>query len=392
MALALLLHDIQHIAYAYSLDHIISPVSFLEGVANASPMRRFLVLIICGMIAALGWSGLYRYGKPLVSIAQSIKTLDKMPFIETVINALLQIITVALGSPLGREVAPREIGALFAGWLGRLANLPPERLRILIACGAGGGLAAVYNVPIGGTLFVLEGLLKTWDWRILLPALATATIAVLVSWWGLGNVPQYDLSGLSVNASIICWSIVVSPLFGVAGYWYARIANNARAAAPQNGRLIVYCMLNFIAIGILAIYFPALLGNGKSAIRVEFNAAANLGLSFILLLFRVLTTWSSFRAGAVGGILTPSMANGALLGGFLGCLWSLFWPASPPGAFALVGAAAFLAAGQRLPITAIILCFEFTRIDFGFTIPITMAVCGAVALCHLCIRWEERPK
>jgi H+/Cl- antiporter ClcA len=116
MLLALLLHGIQHLAYGYSVTHAISSESFLEGVTDASPERRVLVLMMCGLVAGFGWWLLYRFGRPLVSIRQAVKSDDpRMPVLSTTVHALLQIVTVALGSPLGREVAPREIGSALAG-------------------------------------------------------------------------------------------------------------------------------------------------------------------------------------------------------------------------------------------------------------------------------------
>jgi H+/Cl- antiporter ClcA len=148
MLLALLLHWIQHIAFDYSVTHVISSESFLEGVSAASPGRRVLVMVICGLVAGLGWGALYRFGRPLVSIKKAVKSNDpRMPVVSTVVHALLQIVTVALGSPLGREVAPREIGSVWAGWLSHRAGLSVAESRIMVACGAGAGLAAVYNVP-----------------------------------------------------------------------------------------------------------------------------------------------------------------------------------------------------------------------------------------------------
>src|ERR1700676_3634540 len=108
----------------------------------------------------------------LVSIKKAVDSpASRMPFAATTVHALLQIVTVALGSPLGREVAPREIGAALAGWLSDRAGLAAEDSRIMVACGAGAGLAAVYNVPIGGALFALEVLLGTFDLSAVIIAL-----------------------------------------------------------------------------------------------------------------------------------------------------------------------------------------------------------------------------
>lgn len=126
-----------------------------------------------------------------------------MPFLATLTHVILQIVTVGLGSPLGREVVPRELGAALATKLCTRANLTPECTRIMIACGTGAGLAAVYNVPLGGTLFTLEVLLGTFSLPAAVAALATCVIATLVAWLGLGNGLQYSVPPLAVSPSII---------------------------------------------------------------------------------------------------------------------------------------------------------------------------------------------
>ncbi|MDI1353063.1 MAG: chloride channel protein [bacterium] len=383
MFLVLLLHFIQHLAYGYSPHLVISHESFLEGVIASTPERRVIILTLCGFIAGFGWWTLHRFGKPLVSISQSIKTNKKMPYLSTSIHALLQIITIALGSPLGREVAPREVGALWASWLSLKAGLTLQETKIMLACGAGAGLAAVYNVPLGGSIFVLEVLIGTYSWPIFLLASYSSAIATLVSWWGLGNELIYHIPPLQINSSLILWSALTSPLFGFCAFLFIRIASFQREKVLHSSNMIVFCILNFMCIGLLAIYFPSLLGNGKSPAQIEFAYSLGIGLSAFLLVLRSFIIWSSLRVGAQGGLLTPSLANGALLGAFLGGLWNYFWP-TPIESFALVGATAFLAAAQKMPLTAIILIFELTHLNFSFLVPIMFAITGACITAQSC--------
>lgn len=384
MSLALLLHYIQHLAYGYSLSLIIGDASFLDGVNASTPERRVLILSLCGVIAGFGWWLLYSYAKPLVSIGEALKTNNKMPPFTTIIHSLLQIITIALGSPLGREVAPRELGALFANWVSDKAGLTITETKIVIACGAGAGLAAVYNVPLGGAIFTLEVLLCTYNWALLVPALITSAIATLVSWSGLGVESIYHVANLKLSASILAWSILTSPILGFCAYWFIRIATQQRKQSYHDRKMILASILNFSLIGVLAIYFPVLLGNGKSAIQMEFSSFAGIGFSALILLLRCLIVWTSLRVGAQGGLLTPSMANGALLAAVLGGIWINFFPAEPFSGFIAIGATAFLAAAQKMPITSIVLIFEFTHIQFDFLVPIMLAVAGSIISSHLC--------
>jgi len=384
MALALLLHELQHLAYGYSLQHIVGFESFFAGVSAASPERRVLVLSICGVVAGCGWFLLYRFGTAVVSIKKALQADDvRMPILATSVHALLQIVTVALGSPLGREVAPREIGAMLAGWLSQRAGLSVSDSRLMVACGAGAGLAAVYNVPLGGAVFVLEVLLGTFRWSALLPALATSVIAAVVAWVGLGNEAKYAVPHFAVSANLIAWSIIMGPLFGSAAFGFVELTTRARASAARGWQLPLLSLINFTVIGLLAIRFPELLGNGKTPAQLGFSNDLTVSLAAVLLLLKVVITASSLRAGAEGGLLTPGLSNGALLAIVLGGAWLHLWPGTPSGAFAIIGASAFLAASMRMPLTAVILMMEFTRIDHDFLVPILFSVAGSVAASRL---------
>jgi H+/Cl- antiporter ClcA len=383
MLLGMLLHAVQHLAYGYSLDRIVSHESFLEGVEAADGTRRLLVLIVCGLVAGIGWWLIYRYGRPLVSVTEAVRDpAARMPAKTTLAHATLQIVTVALGSPLGREVAPREVGALAASRLSTLLRLPPDQHRLIVACGAGAGLAAVYNVPLGAALFVLEVLLGTFAWPAATAALAASCIGAVVAWIGLGDEIQYALPAMTVNAGLIAWSVLAGPVFGLAAYGFVRLTSAARRHAARGWRLPVAALINFTLIGCLAIALPALLGNGKGAAQLGFSNELTIGMAATLLVLKVAITSSSLRAGASGGLLTPGIAIGALLAVVLGGLWSLAWPGAPLGAYAVVGAAAFLASSMSMPLTAIVLIAEFTRVDQGFLVPIILAVAGSTAAHH----------
>lgn len=385
MLLGMLLHAVQHLAYGYSQGQIISHESFLEGVEAASGARRLFALVLCGLVAGGGWWLIYRYGRPLVSVKQAVDDpAVRMPAATTVAHSTLQIITVALGSPMGREVAPREVGALAASRLSRLLRLPPEQHRLIVACGAGAGLAAVYNVPLGAALFVLEVLLRSFAWPAAVLALATCCIGAVVAWAGLGNVVQYAVPAMTVSTSLIVWAVVTGPLFGCAAYGFVRLTSAARQRAARGWRLPVAAVLNFTLIGVLAIYLPALLGNGKGPAQLAFSNELSIALAAALMLLKIAVTTSSLRAGASGGLLTPGIAIGASMAVVLGGLWTYAWPDAPLGAYAVVGAAAFLASSMSMPLTAIVLIAEFTRVDQGFLVPIILAVAGSATTHHFC--------
>lgn len=376
--LAWFLHLVQHLAYAYDLHAWAGDISFLHGVEAASPVHRLIVLTVCGLVAGYGWFWIHRYLKPIYSIEQAVREAKPMPVVTTLCHGLLQILTVGLGSPLGREKAPREISALCSGWLARYFRLDAHSMRVMLACGAGAGLAAIYNVPLAGMMFTLEALLHSLRWSTVLPAITTSAIAVWISWIGLGDYVVFPVPPMVVTSGVVYWSICAGPLIGCVAYWFMTAIERAQKRAPREWSMPLYCTLNFVFIGVLAMYFPMILGNGRSVVNIAFTDSNTLVLSLTLFAIRMGITWTSVRFGAYGGFLTPSLANGALLGLILGNIWNLILPPIDINIAAILGAVGFLAAAERIPMTAILLIFEFTRIHLGFGVPVLCTVFGAM--------------
>jgi H+/Cl- antiporter ClcA len=372
IALTLLLRVTQHVAFGYSSG------TFLEAVVGAQPWQRVTALAAAGLIGGVGWWALRRWSPPVVSVGAAVNG-QRMPAAVTVVHSALQIVVVGLGASIGRELAPREIGALFASWLSDRAGLSARDRRILVACGAGAGLAAVYNVPLGGAVFALEVLLLDLSISSVIVALATSVIATLVARIAVPDTPLYSLPALPVTPSLVVWSLIAGPVLGVAGAWFVRGIQTARARRPQGWRILIVMPLAFMTIGVMSIPFPEILGNGRALGQVAFDAALPLGLLAVLVLLKAAVTLATIGSGAAGGTLTPSLAIGATFGVVTGGLWNQLWPGTPVAAFVLVGAAAFLASSIRAPVTALVLMFEFTNQQFGLLIPAMLAVAGAAA-------------
>ncbi|MDO5640837.1 MAG: chloride channel protein [Paracoccus sp. (in: a-proteobacteria)] len=385
MVLALLLHLVQHLAFGYGLSDLFGGESFLDGVRQTPPLRRLVVLILCGAVAGGGWWLVYRAGRPLVSVKRAVADPSvPMPPGATLAHVLLQIVTVGMGSPLGREVAPREMGAMIAGWLARHLHLTPEDMRRVLACGAGAGLAAVYNVPLGATLFVLEVLLRSVDARAAVSALAACTIGAYVAWTGLGDLIPYHIPRLSMDPSLVAWAVLCGPFFGVMGLAFARLTASARKSALRGARMIPACLAAFTLTGLVSMLLPEILGNGKGPIQMGLEAEVGLRLALLLIVLKLGLIVMVLRAGAKGGLMTPGMTIGALAGLVLGIGWNhLTGVQITPGSFALVGAAALLSVSMNMPVTAIVLSIEFTRAGHDFFIPVILAVAGASATAML---------
>ncbi|MGO4593029.1 chloride channel protein [Leifsonia sp. 2TAF2] len=375
------LHALQHLAFGYSEG------DFFEGLLNAPPLNRVVALAIAGVLGGVGWWALRRWGRrspshAVVSVEQSVNG-RRMPALVTLLNAALQVIIVGLGASIGREVAPREVGALWAGWLAERAGLSARERRILVACGAGAGLAAVYNVPFGGAVFAIEILLAEISFATVLPAFAASAVAALVARIWVPANPLYALPPMHLTATVVVWSVLAGPLIGFAAVAFVRAARFAQAHRPASWGILIAMPLTFIAVGIASLWLPAILGNGRALGQLAFAASLPVLLILITTLVKAAATLGTIGSGAAGGTLTPSLAIGAGLGLAGGAAWNLLWPGAELPAFALIGAAAFLAVTMRAPITALLLTIEFTNQGPDLLVPLMLCIAGAVAVGYL---------
>jgi H+/Cl- antiporter ClcA len=368
--LVLVLHGAQHLAYGYRSE------TFLVGVEQAAAARRVLALTVGGAVVGTGWWVLARWAGARTTVAHAVADpAGGMPVRATAVDAVLQVMAVGVGASLGREGAPRQVGAAVAGWMARRAGLGLHAQRTLLACGAGAGLAAVYDVPLAGVVFTLEVVLASARVRHLLPAALSAGVATVVAWPVVGRGPVYAVTPVTTTPALLVCALLLGPLAGVVGLGFVRLTGPVRR--PGGWRLPAAVTAVLGALGGVAVVFPQLLGNGRGAAQLALDGTAPLPLLAVLLVLKPLVTAACLRGGVVGGLLTPALATGALLGAVAGRGWSVLWAGSPTGALVVVGAAAVLAATTAAPVTAVVLTLELTGSGPGVWLPVLLAVAGA---------------
>jgi H+/Cl- antiporter ClcA len=244
-------------------------------------------------------------------------------------------------------------------------------------------MAAVYNVPLGGALFALEVLLGTVTLPLVLPALATALIATAIAWIALPTHPTYSIPSYGVSATEIVWALWVGPLAGLAAVAYVRLIARAHALAPTGWLALAAPILTFTALGALAIAYPQLLGNGKGVVQLALVGRLGVVLLAVLLVLKPLASAACLGSGAPGGLFTPTLAFGVLLGGLLGYSWSEIWPGASLGAYAIIGGAAVLGACMQGPLAAVVLLLELTHHAEGLMVPVLLAVVEATVVARL---------
>lgn len=371
--LMMLLRAVQHVSYSYQVG------DFLDGVRQAPTLRRVLVVLAAGFVTSAGIYVL-NHGRG----GSGGKLNERIWFhsgrlaeAKTIAQSVLSIAIVGMGASLGRETAPKQTGAAIASWLSRWAGLSPPEARLLAACGAGAGMGAVYNVPLGGAMFALEVLLGTLALPLIPPALAASVIATAVSWLMLPNEFTYAFGSHPIALTQLAWAVAFGPVAGVASVLYVRLIVLADHRRPQRNALSLWPILAFAALALLSIRYPELLGNGKDVTQLALAGTLGLPLLAALVILKPLATAGCLGSGAPGGLFTPSMTFGALLGGLLGHAWSLAWPGAAPGSYAMIGAAAVLAASMQAPVAALVLLFELSRHVVPLMVPILIAVTGA---------------
>ncbi|HEX4728880.1 MAG TPA: chloride channel protein [Jatrophihabitans sp.] len=356
---------------------------FSDAVARASALHRSLPLLIGGVIAGGGWYLLRRSTPGKKSEVDEVLWTGegRLSFRRSVGTSVLSEIVIGLGASLGREAAPKLLGALAGTLLSERARLSPSQQRLLVACGAGAGLAAVYNVPLGGALFTAEVLIGTINLPVVLPALACAGVATLTGWLYLPDRPTYsDVPAYPLHARLLVWAVLAGPVLGVLAAGYIRLIGWVSHHRAQGAWVLVTPLAAFAVLALLALRYPQLYGNGKPMAHDAFLGLGSIGLLAALSVLKPLVTALCLSSGASGGLFTPVLSTGAVLGGLLGALWNQVWPGSPIGAYAMIGAAAMIGAGMQAPLAALALVLELTHAGFSLMVAMLLATVLATAV------------
>ena len=425
IGVTLVLHGTQHLLFGYDSG------TFLQGIESAPGWRRVAGACLGGLVVGLGWAWLRGSGRP-AGVSDAIATGARMPIVRTALDALLQAVAVGGGASVGREGAPRQVGGAAGAQLADRFRLTTVDRRVLIASGAGGGLAAVYNVPVAGVIFAAltlaavdraprpdlpEGTsrrarliahataampaLQTGDWPVLIVVSAVATVT---AWTVLGLGRVYSMPDSPVDAgaaaALALWAVAAGPLAGAAAITLDTVARRAMATQPTGWLRTPLAMTAAMGlVGLAAVWWPTLPGNGKGIIELTMNpvpgmrdgvllsgAALSGGTAaaalLLLVVLKIVLTGACLRAGIVGGLLTPALSVGAALGAAVAVAAAAAGaPVSVPE-WALVGAAGALAVSHRSALFAVAMVWELT----GMPWPVALAAAAAGVLARLSAR------
>ncbi|MFY0733337.1 MULTISPECIES: chloride channel protein [Aurantimonas] len=312
-----------------------------------------------------------------------------------VVKSLASAISIGTGASVGREGPIIQIGSSFGSTFGRALGLVRHQKITLLSAGAGAGIAATFNTPLGGVLFASEVLLPEISARTFLPvvvATATSTYVFRLAMGiesafivPLGGLPE----GAAVNGAELLLAAILGAVMGVAAWAFVKLLAKSEDVFEQsNLNPYVQNVIGMTAVGVMGYLFLSWTGHyhiysvGYATIQ-DIISGADITVAVLIMLFagKLVATCLSLGAGASGGIFSPSLFMGAALGGAVGLIGNAILPGAglTMKTFAIIGMGAMVGGATSAAMTAIVMIFEMTR-DYEIILPLVLAVAIAIGV------------
>jgi chloride channel protein, CIC family len=353
--------------------------SLVHAAAELAWWHRAMVPVAGGVLAGLvlHLSGRALTSPRAVDYMEAVLVGDgRIGFGATLANSLSSLLTISSGGSIGREGAMVQLAAMTGSRLGLLAHAPIPRLRLMVACGGAAGIAAAYNAPISGALFVSEIVLGSIAMESFGPLIVASVTSSATIHQILGYGPVYDVPPVQFISN---WELIFYALLGVGlGHLappFLALLDLSKAAFARL-RLPLYWQLGAggLIVGLISIVVPQVWGNGYSVVGTILRGQLAGSWLLAVLAAKVLATSATVGSRAVGGVFTPTLFIGCALGALFGGVLHHALPSftSQPAAYALIGMGGFLAATTHAPLTSILMVFEMTA-DYQIVLPLMLA-------------------
>jgi chloride channel protein, CIC family len=307
-----------------------------------------------------------------------------------VVKSLASALCIGGGGSVGREGPIVQIGSALGSTLGQLTDLPESRLRILVACGAAGGISATFNAPIAGVFFALELILRDFEAESFGVVVLSSFAANIVGRAAFGNQPFLKLPNFHLVSPLEYPLYAgLGLLAALAGVAFIRVLYGSEDLADKlwRGPEWLRPAVGGLLLGGVLLAVPELYGVGYPPLEKAIGGGYVLWFLLVLLAGKILATSLTMAIGGSGGVFAPSLFMGAMLGSAYGRGVHALLPSltAAGGAYGLVGMGAVFAAAARAPITAVIIVFELTG-DYRIILPLMFAIVLATGVSRMLSR------
>jgi len=295
-----------------------------------------------------------------------------------VAKSFASAICIATGGSVGREGPIVQIGAAMGSTLGQVLKLSTRRIRTCVGCGAAAGIAATFNAPIAGAFFATEVILGEFSVGAFGSCVISSVSATVIARSLLGDIPAFEIPAYAVLHPAEMFTYAILGLAaGVVGVLFVQVLHTSEEVFDRLRKIPSFLqpVLGGLGIGAVGILLPEIMGVGYDTITEALYGRMGLGILAVILVAKLVGTSFTLGSGGSGGVFAPSLFMGAALGGAVGHLAQMTLPfaMATPGAYAVVGMGAMVAAATHAPITSILIIFELTG-DYG-VIPGLMVSC-----------------
>ncbi|WP_033288084.1 chloride channel protein [Amycolatopsis jejuensis] len=347
-------------------------------------------LLLAPVVAGLVYGPLvYRFapearghGVPEVMVAVAERG-GRIPVQVSVVKALASALTIGSGGSVGREGPIVQIGSALGSALGRWVRLPESRLRVLVACGAAGGIAATFNAPLAGPFFAMELILRDFAAESFGAVVLASVTASVVGRAVFGNTPFLDLPLFTLRNPVeYLLFVVLGLLVGACGVLFTRVLYWIEDLCDRvwRGPEWLRPAAGGVLLGGLLLVLPQMYGVGYPVLQNAVEGRYVLGFLLVLLAGKIVATSLTIGIGGSGGVFAPSLFIGAMAGTAFGIGVRAWLPSltASPGVYGLIGMGAAFAGAARAPITAVIVLFELTG-QYTVILPMLTAIVIATA-------------
>ncbi len=365
----------------------------LSEISN-SPWYLVLTLPAIGIVLSKFINELYFKEQKTHGVANVIETIISrrgvMNPIASFIKAFTSAITIGTGGSVGPEGPAVHLGAGIGSGISQLFKVNTTRMRTLVGAGAGAGVAAAFNAPIAGALFAVEIILMEFKFQQFSAIVMATVMATFVSHSLVGDLAEFQAINYQLTSAFdIVLFIILGVASGLVSYLFINFITRIEKFYEKRKFTKSYysSILSGLAIGLIGIYLPNIMGTGYDTIELSFDNHILWYIGGIIVFVKIFVTGITLSSGGTGGVFAPAIVVGAAMGAFLGYVFNYLMPsiAPVPEAFAIVGIAGLLAGTMHAPFTSIIMVFELTK-NQDFVLPTMITSIISVAITKAMIK------